>query len=271
MKHLVRENVRLGYVEAGTGDPALIFVHGWCCNHSYFAPQFDHFKSQYRTVAVDLRGYGASDKPEQAYSAEGWADDIAWTTRELGIDRAIVIGHSMGGGVALAAAANHSDVICGAVLCDAAVIPTPRAIEAWKQLADALRGPDYEKVARDFASTLFLSTDDPGRKARILDEMANNEQRMIQAGFAAIAGFDSQEAAKRCTVPVLNIDAAQPIPDLRSFRKLCATLVTGQTVGAGHFHQLEVPEQINAMIERFLATALVVDPSARAPAASHHK
>jgi pimeloyl-ACP methyl ester carboxylesterase len=55
-------------------------------------------------------------------------------------------------------------------------------------------------------------------------------------------------------MPVLVISAAHP-EDLVPVRALCPTLVTGQAVGAGHFHQLEVPEQVNPMIDRFLALA----------------
>jgi pimeloyl-ACP methyl ester carboxylesterase len=54
-------------------------------------------------------------------------------------------------------------------------------------------------------------------------------------------------------VPALYIQAARPRPELERFGELCPQLVIGRTVGAGHFHQLEVPDQVNAMIERFLA------------------
>jgi pimeloyl-ACP methyl ester carboxylesterase len=56
MQSLVRDGVRLAYTEAGSGDPPLLFVHGWCCDHSYFQPQFEHFQRGHRVVAVDLRG-----------------------------------------------------------------------------------------------------------------------------------------------------------------------------------------------------------------------
>ena len=68
--------------------------------------------------------------------------------------------------------------------------------------------------------------------------------------------YDSAAAAAACKVPVLYIDAGTPNTDLSRFGELCPRLVTGKTVGSGHFVQLEVPEQVNAMIERFLAVAL---------------
>ena len=258
MIHLDRDGIKLAHVEAGSGDPTLVFVPGWCSDHSFFAPQFEHFQGRHRVVAIDQRGFGASDKPEQTYSIEGWGDDLVWRCGELGIEHAVVIGHSMGGAVALAAAADHPDLFCAAVLCDPAVLPPAGVSERWNDLVEAFRGPEYRKAARDFiAQVLFIPSDDPQRKEQLTEQMTAVEQRILHSTFAAIPRFDSDAAAGRCRVPVLNIDAAHPIPDLRRFRELCPTLVTGQTVGAGHFHQLEVPGQVNAMIERFLLTSLV--------------
>jgi len=76
---LERDGVKLHYEEAGAGDPPFVFVHGWCCNHTYFAPQFDHFAKNHRVVAVDLRGHGASDKPEQDYTIP--CRPPSWSTR----------------------------------------------------------------------------------------------------------------------------------------------------------------------------------------------
>jgi pimeloyl-ACP methyl ester carboxylesterase len=74
--------------------------------------------------------------------------------------------------------------------------------------------------------------------------------------FESIAAWDGAAALGSCRVPILNVAASQPLPDLARMRELAPTLVTAQTAGAGHFHQLEVPEQVNAMIERFLVVAL---------------
>jgi hypothetical protein len=57
-------------------------------------------------------------------------------------------------------------------------------------------------------------------------------------------------------VPVLYVAANRGLTDVQRFRELCPQLMVGQTVGAGHFHQLEVPDQVNAMIERFLAVSI---------------
>jgi pimeloyl-ACP methyl ester carboxylesterase len=111
MEHLVRDGVNLYYTDQGAGDPPLLFVHGWCCNSSHFQPQVDFFSRDHRCIAVDLRGHGESDKPEQDYTMAVFADDLAWLCAQLGVQRPVVIGHSMGGVVALALAQRHPNIL----------------------------------------------------------------------------------------------------------------------------------------------------------------
>ena len=67
MPYLTRDGVKLYYEDTGGGEEAMLFVHGWTCNLSHFAPQVAHFAGRYRCVSVDLRGHGRSDAPEQGY------------------------------------------------------------------------------------------------------------------------------------------------------------------------------------------------------------
>ena len=253
MPRVTRDDVTLFYDQAGSGDPPIVFVHGWTCDHTYFAPQFGHFSKDHRVVAVDLRGHGHSDKPEQEYTIAAFADDVAWLCRELGLSKPVVVGHSMGGVIALEMAARFPDLPAAVVLVDAPVVPPLALVEAVKPMMEALRSPGYREVQRQFvANALFLPTDNPMRKAQIVDAMSEAPQHVMVSAFENIFSWDSAAAAAACKVPVLNICAAQPIADVTRFRELCPHLVNGQTVGAGHFHQLEVPDQVNAMIERFL-------------------
>jgi hypothetical protein len=71
-------------------------------------------------------------------------------------------------------------------------------------------------------------------------------------------------------VPVLYVSSGPWFADVARVRELCPQLVTAQTVGSGHYHQLEVPEQVNAMIDRFLAVALRVPAGTAVPARRPH-
>jgi len=253
MKTLVRDGVRLCYEDAGTGAHPIVFVHGWCCDHSHFAPQFGHFSARHRVVAVDQRGFGASDKPQQKYTIEGFADDLAWLCRELGLVRPALVGHSMGGAIVLATAARHPELPRAVALCDPAVLFPAIVKGSIDPFITALRTPGYRDAAGGFiGQRLFGPNDDKARAAQITETMLATPQHVMLSAFENLMAFDSEAAAGACKLPVLLIDAEVPLPDRARFRELCPQLVCAQTAGAGHFHQLEVPDQVNAMLERFL-------------------
>lgn len=259
MKHLVRDGVKLAYDDAGSGSPAFVMIHGWTCNNNYFAPQRDHFAKHHRVISVDLRGHGESDKPQQKYTIAGFADDVAWMCRELKLPKAVAIGHSMGGMVALELAASYPDQFSAAVACDSPIVPPESLKASFNTSREAFAKPDWRTFQRGFiANALFIPSDDPKRKEQILDEMTSAPEHVVKECFEAIAGHDSESAAKRCKIPFLHILAASPLSDTTKFRELCPTAQIGMTVGAGHFHQLEVPDQVNAMLDRFLEVEKII-------------
>ena len=97
LKTANREGVNLRYLDTGSGDPALVFIHGWCCDQTTWRDQIKAFSPRHRIIAVNLRGHGASDKPDQDYDIAGFVDDMTWLIQEIGLDRPVIIGHSMGG------------------------------------------------------------------------------------------------------------------------------------------------------------------------------
>ncbi len=113
--------------------------------------------------------------------------------------------------------------------------------------------PKWRPTHRAFiADALFIPSDDARRKERILKDMTSAPDHVTVGCFEAIGSADTEGAARKCKVPFLNIMAANPLCDVARLRELCPAVIIGQTVGAGHFHQLEVPDQVNGMIERFI-------------------
>lgn len=252
MPHLVRDGVKLHYQETGSG-PAMILVHGWTCDLSHFAPQAAHFSPRFRCISVDLRGHGRSDKPEQQYSIEGFAGDIAWMCGELGVSRAVLAGHSMGGAVVLALAAAHPELCKALVMLDPAILFPVELQPLLAQLIAGFRSSEGHGVLREFgASQFFTPTSDPSLKERLLDEMGRTPMHVVASAFEAVGSFGGEAALKSVQAPVLYVEADPVIERVARLRELCPQVMAGKTAGSGHFHQLEVPEQINAMIDRFL-------------------
>jgi alpha/beta hydrolase fold len=127
---LHRDDVALFYETTRGEGPPVVLIHGWCCDHTFFAPQAANFaQAGHAVTSLDLRGHGRSDKPHQSYPISAFATDVAWVCGALGLSRPVLIGHSMGGIVAFDVACRHPDLPSAVVMLDSAVV-LPAAVRA---------------------------------------------------------------------------------------------------------------------------------------------
>jgi pimeloyl-ACP methyl ester carboxylesterase len=251
MLELTRNGTKLAYQEAGSGGPPLLFVHGFGGNSLHFAAQLEHFKRTRRSVAIDRRGHGKSDVTEGPYDIPSIAEEVRWTARELGLERPVLIVHSMGA-IGLEAVRQAPEAFSALIVLDAPVLPPPEVKQMFKSLAVGLRSPAYEEVISQTSDQLiFLPTDDPTRRAELHRGLMRTPQHVLASTWEQFIQFDPVPAAAACKLPLLYVNAVMPFDEI-GMRKLVPQLMIGRTVGAGHMHQVEVPEQVNAMIERFL-------------------
>lgn len=119
--------VRTRVVQAGSNnEPALILVHGFLTSHRSFDPVIEAFAERFHVIAPDLPGFGESEKPSPAryaYDIETFAETIADLVAAFGIGRASIVGHGLGGAVALTLATEHAELIERLVLVDALCYP----------------------------------------------------------------------------------------------------------------------------------------------------
>jgi pimeloyl-ACP methyl ester carboxylesterase len=258
MRVIERDETALAYFESGTGDPTFVFVHGWTCNHTHFAPQIAHFAKDHRVVAVDLPGHGASDAPVQRYTVTGFADDVVWLCEQADVERPVLVGHSMGGTVVLEVAARSPELPSAVVMLDAApIVGSSSAAEIAVAVGDALTGPDGPAARAALIEHAVSGLHrDSQLQDRVRRDMTAVPDHVALSCIEAMGGWDGEAAARACRVPTVHIAADDPINDAAALRALNPSFRTGQTVGAGHFNHLEVPDQVNAMIERFLLVAL---------------
>jgi len=256
MEFLYRDGTALGYRLARGEKTPVILVHGWCCDHSYMQPQFEYFAARGHTVlAPDLRGHGASDKPVQDYPIAAFADDVAWMAGELALVRPIMIGHSMGGIIAYDLAARRPDFAAAVVQLDSSTALTATARSGMDAFIEALKAPTYGEAVIDYVDrVLLIDSDDPERRQRILAGMSSAPQPIMVSAFTGLRDFDPVEGGRILSCPTLYIAADEPSPrsDMTRLHELIPHLHYGKVVGSGHFCQLEVPDQVHAMIARFL-------------------
>jgi pimeloyl-ACP methyl ester carboxylesterase len=257
VRFVERDGVRLACVEAGdgspTGRPPVVLVHGMACDHTHLLPQLEHLAPRSRVVAVDLRGHGSSDKPDGTYTTGVFGDDLLAVLDELGVERPVLIGHSLGGSVCLDLAVRRPDVVRSIVLLDSGVRSLDVRRADLQPFYATLGGPDHAERVRAFvAERLFEPIDGPAVLDTVATTMAATPAHVFLAMADGVLAFDSLAAARACTMPALLVLSDRPFVEPEVVASLPPNWRTARVVGAGHFLQLVVPDQVNAMLDRWL-------------------
>jgi pimeloyl-ACP methyl ester carboxylesterase len=254
MATIQRDGITFAYDDVGAGDPPVLLIHGMACDRATMGAQVDHFGPSHRTVAYDQRGHGESDKPSgPAYGPAALADDAYWLTLQLGLERPVVIGHSLGGTIALALVSAHPELASALVMLDSSFGFDEAGREGLSAFYEGLTADTYEDTVRSFVSQRLLDPgDDPVLSGRVLDLMAGCPMGVFVAMGRSLLDFDVAAAAA-VEVPTLYIASSRPWVDMTDIHRARPDWYLGRTVGAGHFHNALVADQVNAMIDAFLA------------------
>jgi pimeloyl-ACP methyl ester carboxylesterase len=260
MPAIDRDGVRLNYVESGSGEPAVVLLHGMACVHTHMLPVMQHLAPRHRCVAFDLRGHGESDAPHDAYAMDDFLADLDAIVDQVGLGRPILIGHSFGGSIAAAYTDRYPDRVRALVLLDSGM----RA----NAVVTADLGPFYADL-RSGDSARYRATLDGFVRARLVDPVDGEAfaaaivstmeavpSHVFLSMSDTVQQLQSAEMAARCGVPALLVLSRQDFADPAAVAALGPNWHVGRVVGAGHFVQVVAPEQVNPMIDRFLALTL---------------
>ena len=250
--------IKLAYVEAG--DPKgypLLLLHGYTDSSRSFSPMVPHL-SRYRLLIPDQRGHGASDAPECCYGAVQYAYDAKLFLEALKVDRAAVVGHSLGSMVAMSLAADHPDRVSKVVLIGStALVPVKRGDWLYDNVA-AMKGPLD-------ASTQFAKDWHPANQPTAVDkafaEAVNAELYRIQPQvwrgvMRELAYVPAGRHAPDVKAPVLIVsggkDVLFPAEHHQSLLKAFPQAKARVFDDLGHNPNWERPEEVAAAIAEFL-------------------
>ena len=185
---------KIHYLSTGQGDEALVFIHGWTCNSTFWRTQAPVYESR-RSLLVDLPGHGLSDKPEIPYTMELFARAVHAVMADAKVHKATLIGHSMGTPVAAASCSECIRTWSTIVMVDG-FDPLPPKDEAdrKKQLAQgagtskALRAADYRAFDKRIIESIPCSLQRPIRLLR--EEIGTQNDGCSAARYGFGNGWD---------------------------------------------------------------------------------
>ena len=257
----VINGITLRYETCGTG-PAVLLIHGFPLNRQMWQPQTEALAAAgYRIITPDLRGFGASEAPENTYSMELFADDMIGLLDHLGIERAVVGGMSMGGYVLLNMLERYPERITAACFIVSRSGADDEAGKAKRRaMAQDVSIYGSRGVADIFSRLLFAESTEksaPELAAQVSGWMRSTAPQGLIGGLLAMADRkDSTPLLKRLTLPALVIgageDRAMPAENVAIFTANLPHCTSRIIAAAGHMVNMEQPEAFNACLLGFL-------------------
>lgn len=247
--------VRLHYRDSGKARDSLpmIFVHGWCSNLRDWEPQARSFSRRHRVVRIDLRGHGASEAPRGGYRLRTFAADVEAVASRLAVGRALLVGHSMGGGVVLELARRAPELAAGVVMVDGILGRGRPGGELRDHPAVApLAGPGYRAEIERRYRAFFRPSVPRALVERVVSSAVRTPQHAALGSIRAIYRDNVRAAGRRVRAPALYIAASTGRAGPATLREVAPSAAFAQVVGSGHFAQLEVPRQVNEMLRSFI-------------------
>ncbi len=243
---------KVHYTVDGEGPVAIVEIHGWTCNASFWRLQTAAFAKEYRVISIDLPGHGQSDAPNGIdYTIEHFADGVEAVLKHAAVERAVVIGHSMGVPVAVKVLRDNPAVVQALVAVDGPIWKFKRAtVPPW--LLQMQR--DYRTTAGNFIDSMFVTNTPLFLRAEIKRKMLLTSP-YVGVNALQVMGNSDVWLKGPVKAPVLAITAtrrARYDDRKRQHQEVFANLQYEFWGEAGHFLMMEQPERFNRLVLGFV-------------------
>jgi sigma-B regulation protein RsbQ len=247
------DGVPIHYSVQGKGDTALVFVHCWACDRTYWDNQVPEFAKNYRVVTIDLPGHGQSGQGRKSWSIASFGEDVKTVVTKLDLKRVVLVGSSMGGPISLQAARAMPDRVVAVVPVDSLLnveqkVPPEQLDAVIKQMQT-----DYKATITALTNQFFFSPNTPAAvKERVLKDATSRPPEMAIAILKGIFVHDTVPALREIKVPIHAINADRAPTNLEGNRKYAPQFDATIIKGSGHYPMLEQPAAFNQALAEIL-------------------
>lgn len=256
----LRNAIDIAFDDVGSGLP-VVFLHGFLLDRSLWTPQFGAHVDHNRCIALDLRGFGGST-PAPPYTVEQYADDVIALLDVLGIERAVIVGLSLGGYVAFALWRNHRRRVMGLVLANTRASADSEDTRARRRALIAVAHEGGSRAVADAQINMMVGASTRAKHPALVDGIHHMLERAPVAGIvgaleAMAARPDAVPLLATIDVPTLIIagdeDAVIPVAEARAMHEAVPGSTFELLAGSGHLSNLERPAAFNHVVAEFLA------------------
>ena len=247
---------KVHYVTVGEGRKTIVLVHCWAGNLGFWREQIPALADKARLVLIDLPGHGQSGKRNTVYSMDFFAAAVLAVMCDARVEKATLIGHSMGGPVIYRTYEQAPEKVSALVVVDG-FLRRPRVTpNQAEQFIAQFRTPEYRERTREFFGAMFPVPGTETLRDQVLSEMLTTPQRVMHRAMEGMFGPGQPDwDLKEANVPVMVINAKGPMNDAgdeKYIRSLSSQTDYRIVPGVGHWLMLERPDEFNAILTGML-------------------
>jgi pimeloyl-ACP methyl ester carboxylesterase len=242
------DGVPIRYASTGSGDAAVVLVHGWSCSSQYWDETVKALSAHWRVVTVDLAGHGGSGKERESWTMTAFGEDVRAVVTALGLRRVVLVGHSMGGPVVLEAAMLMPERVVGIVPIDTLHNVENEMQEADRERLFARLHQDFRGATEGLVRKLFLPTSDPMIVGSLVAQMTAADPAVAIPALDALFRYNEAPALEQIKVPIVAINADVRPTNLEANRRHAPQFDALLMSGVGHWPMLERPAELDAKL-----------------------
>ena len=248
------DGVEIVYYEKGTGNKTLLFIHGYGCNSKYWWAQLQHFSKNYRVISIDIGGHGESGTNRNDYTMANFGGDVVAVMNEENIKQSYLIGHSMGGPVALEAAVVLQDRVTAIIGVDTFHnIAKGPASPFVKLMVNTMFRFRQSSSTNDAVTKQFREDANLDLKNWVSQKAETTDPRASRGSLSSIIAMDYPTQLKKINVPIITLNSRFWMDtEVEEGHKEYSNYEVSFVDEVGHYVMMEKPTYFNKWLDGVL-------------------